>query len=497
MSTPAVPDLDPIRQVRTAKLWAFAGMSWALFALLLFAAALGLPLLEMVYVLAPATAIAALAVEMAARWEARTHRRYAYPHRLGYVLAGLRDFDDACKESARLVADWLTLDAVVLGWVNEDGQSVNPVAAHGVPVATRQLKSLPSAACGLTGQNLPVARPLRGLAKDFAWFQGFERGRFALVPLVSRDVTHGVLAVAGTKSNPQLGDTRLLAAMAMVLAMALDNCRLYEGERAHARHFQELHRMKTDFLMTVSHELRTPLTSIMLAAEMLLEEEETRNPESTRGRLVRNIVKGATRLRSLVEDLVAVSREDEFQPRLELEPAPLADIVSNAVSIVQPLVAAKSQAIDTDLSPEAEFVRVDRLRFEQVLINLLSNAQRYSPPGGHIHVSSGRLARGETLISVMDTGPGVPEPECEAIFEPFYRGDRSGLGLGLAIARSIVELHGGRIWVERGERHGSRFCVAIPDGARSHLAATDARAPANDSAARSPGPVRRRAATPR
>ena len=106
-------------------------------------------------------------------------------------------------------------------------------------------------------------------------------------------------------------------------------------------------------------------------------------------------------------------------------------------------------------------MRVDRLRFEQVLINLLSNAQRYTPPGGHITVST-RLAPGEALVSVADSGPGISPEDRELIFEPFYRGDRSGLGLGLAIAKSLVELHNGRIWVNDSDHHGSEFCVAVP-----------------------------------
>src|SRR4030095_15407215 len=91
------------------------------------------------------------------------------------------------------------------------------------------------------------------------------------------------------------------------------------------------------------------------------------------------------------------------------------------------------------------FVRVDRLRFEQVLINLLSNAQRYTPPGGHITVGT-RVGRGAVIITAADSGPGIIPEDRDLIFEPFYRGDRSGLGLGLAIAKSLVELHKGGIW---------------------------------------------------
>ena len=278
---------------------------------------------------------------------------------------------------------------------------------------------------------------------------------------MSRGRLEGVLAIAAQTRNDHMRDHRLLSALGVVLGLALDNCRLYEGQRAHAQHLQELNRMKSDFLSTVSHELRTPLTSIMMAAEMLLEEEETRDPQSTRGKLVANIVKGASRLSSLVKDLVNISRDDDFKPRLEVDEVAIDDIVSNAVGIVQPLVGAKHQTIDITSTVPGTMVRVDRLRFEQVLINLLSNAQRYTPPAGHITVST-RVAEGEAIVTVADSGPGIGPSERELIFEPFYRGDRSGMGLGLAIAKSLAELHNGRIWVERSDSSGSEFCVALP-----------------------------------
>jgi signal transduction histidine kinase len=223
----------------------------------------------------------------------------------------------------------------------------------------------------------------------------------------------------------------------------------------------------------VSHELRTPLTSIMMAAEMLLEEEETRDPQSTRGKLVANIVKGASRLSSLVKDLVDISRDDEFKPRLEVDAVAIDDLVSNAVGIVQPLVGAKHQTIEITTTMPGTMVRVDRLRFEQVLINLLSNAQRYTPPAGHITVGT-RIDDGEVIVTVADSGPGIGASERELIFEPFYRGDRSGMGLGLAIAKSLTELHNGRIWVADSDRPGSEFCVALPvhAGGKRRSAAT-------------------------
>jgi signal transduction histidine kinase len=456
---------DPIRQVRAAKRWAFAGIAWAVAVLFpIYYLTLSLSATELAIVLLPASFVGVAAIELVGRWQTRVHRRYAYPNRLGYELAKLHNFDDACKRSVELIGEWLDLDAVVVGWLSEDGDELVPVASYGMPDGW--LSQVPRmSARSFEFKRWQTARVLltRRPAPGDPWFGPFfPVDRVIYAPLVSRDTPMGVVGLVGPRRNPQIGDRPLLASIGMVLGLALDNCRLYEGQRAHAEHFQELNRMKSDFLQTVSHELRTPLTSIMMGADLLLEEEETRDPNSTRGKLVRNIVKGASRLSTLVNDLVAVSREDSMLPRLEMEPMPIADSITNAVSIVQPLLTAKKQTLEVDHEDPALHVRIDRLRFEQVLINLLSNAQRYSPPGGHISVNTETMGGGETVIVITDSGPGVPKEDRERIFEPFYRGDRSGLGLGLAIARSIVELHGGRIWVEPSDGVGSRFCVALP-----------------------------------
>jgi hypothetical protein len=137
-------------------------------------------------------------------------------------------------------------------------------------------------------------------------------------------------------------------------------------------------------------------------------------------------------------------------------------MVSSAVALINPLLAAKRQTLSVQVDDPELSVLVDRRRFEQVLLNLLSNAQRHTPAGGHLEV---RItdAGNEVSIAVSDSGPGVPVEERELIFEPFYRGDRSGLGLGLAIAKSVVELHSGRIWVEDGAGGaGSTFFVVLP-----------------------------------
>jgi len=454
---------DPLREVRVAKRWAIAGISLAVVALLpVYALLLGLGLTEVTFVLAPAALGAYAGIELGSRWEYRMRRRYAYPHRLGLEMAAIHDFHQAGCRGAELVGQWIKAHSVVVAWTSDEGNGLLAIAEHAMP--SGWLSSAPPVQ--LNGRTLKEAcdegclNPERGAFQE--WFGPGGDDRTVLVPLVSRDSPEGVLLIRAKRGNPFARDQRLLGAIGMVMGLALENARLYAAQRAHAQRLQELNRMKSDFLTTVSHELRTPLTSIMMAAEMLLEEEEADDPESTRTKLVRNITKGASRLRVLVSDLVDVSREDEFQPRLELDRVPLSDVIANAVSIIQPLAAAKHQTIEVDLGAPDAVVFVDRLRFDQVLINLLSNAQRYSPPAGRIKLATS-LEKGEVIIRVSDSGPGVSSDVREMIFEPFYRGDRSGLGLGLAIAKSLVELHNGRIWVENRRRGpGSVFCVALP-----------------------------------
>lgn len=453
---------DPLHEVRVAKRWALAGILISVGALVpIYGLFLGLSAADVVFVLAPAALTAVIAIELASRWEYRMRRRYAYPHRLGYEIATINEFPKACQHAANIIAGWLKADAVVIAWLSEDGTSLETTAAYGFPAGWVETATQIQLGTRTLGQSIRKGDVFARTAAGDPWFgKSFARDNAIFVPLVSKDRPQGVLAIAAKPGNPLVKDRRLLGALGMVAGLALDNCRLYEGQRAHAQHLSEVNRMKTAFLSTVSHELRTPLTSIMMAADMLREDEEEIDPESPRSRLVRNIVKGASRLSSLVADLVNVSRDDEFQPRLELDPVPLADLVTNAAGIIQPLVAAKHQTLDVRMEKPGVVVLVDRLRFEQVLINLLSNAQRYTPPDGRISVSHETVG-GEEVLMVKDSGPGVRSEDRELIFEPFYRGDRSGLGLGLAIAKSIVELHGGRIWVDSAPGGGSVFCVAL------------------------------------
>jgi len=454
---------DPLHEVRVVKRWAILAVLVSVSVLVpVYALSLGLSFLHLALLFGPTAFTAVASIELASRWEYRMRRRHAYPLRLGYELGTIHDFREACQRSADLLGGWLGARAVVVAWLDDGDQVLVPIAASGLPPAFAE--SAPKLSLGLRSLGEPFRQGrlfVKPSAHGDPWFaETFPQSSIVYVPLMARERPEGLVAIAAG-SAPEARDQRLLAALSMVMGLALDNCRLYEAQRAHTHHLQQLNRMKSDFLSTISHELRTPLTAITMAAEMLREEEEDSDPNSPAVRLVRTIVKGASRLTGLVADLVNISREDEFQPRLELDPVPVGDIVASTVPIIQPLVAAKRQTLTVNVSDPDATVLADRLRFEQVLINLLSNAQRYTPEGGHIEVST-RTDGAETVISVADSGPGVPPQERELIFEPFFRGDRSGLGLGLAIAKSLVELHNGRIWVETNNGAGSVFSVALP-----------------------------------
>ena len=464
---------DVVREMRIAKRFAYAVfVTFLVVALPLYAFIFRLSPLELIVALGPVFLTLA-AIELASRWEYRMRRRHAYPHLLGYQLAAIHQFVQACQEATSLLAQFLCPQAVVIAWLKEDGQELEPVAAHGMPEGW--VSSAPRITLAARSMKEAVDRGhvlTKPLAEGDPWFSAaYPSACVIYVPLRSQDRPRGLLAIATSNSNLITKDHRLLSSLGMVLALALDNCRLYEGERASARRLQELNRMKSDLLITVSHELRTPLTSVRTAAGMLLEEEEKQDPQSVRVRLARSISKGANRLMALVADLVDVSREDDFAPRLELEPLPALEMVSGAVALMNPLLAAKQQTLSVDIEDPAPTVLVDRRRFEQVVLNLLSNAHRHTPAGGRLDIRISSRDN-EAIIAVTDSGPGVIEEERELIFEPFFRGDRSGLGLGLAIAKSVVELHNGRIWVEDNpEGKVSTFFVALPKHAVKAAAA--------------------------
>ncbi len=224
-------------------------------------------------------------------------------------------------------------------------------------------------------------------------------------------------------------------------------------------------RMKTEFLARISHELRTPLNSIAGFSDLLAEEGEGPLGESY-GDYVRHVQEGSQHLLALVNDLLDLSRIEAGKIELVHEEFAAADAISEVLSVTRSLAEGKKVDLGGEV-PAAVVVFADRTRFKQIFYNLLSNAVKFTPPRGRVRVSA-ELDYGEARFLVMDTGIGMPQEEHAAIFEEFHQVGRStsgvkeGAGLGLSITKRLVELHGGRIWVESAPGEGSRFYFTMP-----------------------------------
>jgi len=251
---------------------------------------------------------------------------------------------------------------------------------------------------------------------------------------------------------------RLAVGVASWASVALENARMYMS-------VQEASRIKDDFLASLSHELRTPLNAILGYARML--RSGIVGPDK-KDKAIETIERNATSLTQIVEDVLDISRIVSGKIRLNVQPVEFPDIVRNAVDGIMPAADAKGVRVETMIDPDAAPVSGDPERLQQVLWNLLSNAVKFTNRGGRVQV---RLERVDSHleVAVSDTGIGIAPEFLPHVFERFRQADagitreRGGLGLGLAIARQLIEMHGGTIDVSSGGiNQGSTFRVKVP-----------------------------------
>jgi signal transduction histidine kinase len=269
-----------------------------------------------------------------------------------------------------------------------------------------------------------------------------------------------------TAAQLRLLGVRLAILSLAALGAAVLTQRLRE-ERAAARasrleseRLAELDRLRAGFVGAVSHELRTPLTAAQAGLGMLALSAGERLRPDERG-LLDNTRRNVKRLGLLIDDLLAANQLEAGALRLDRRPLDLRAVVADALAAVEPLLVAKDQPVAVDL-PEPLPIDGDARRLEQVVVNLLANAHQHTPVGTHIAVS-GRVEAGEVRLAVRDDGPGIPAGRLERIFERFHRLTAAGgSGLGLSIARSLIELHGGRLWAESEAGAGATFIIALP-----------------------------------
>jgi len=397
----------------------------------------------------------------------REERRAAFLGAAGQELAASLDYEHTIATLARLVvpnlAEMCAID------IAEPDTTLRRVAiAHRNPEDEARL-------AGLTGtRRTEIPEALERILRDaepvlvgatsslYAYVTGDDgsdgggAGRtLVFLPLVSRGQSIGVAAVVSAAGRPlNSDDLPLFAELARRASLAIDNARLYLES-------QEAVGAREEVLAVVSHDLRNPLNAVTLGAS-LLKLSETLTPDDREQ--VETIEVSARRMARLIEDLLDVTRL-EGGKRLPIEPHPVepTDLLAEAEEIFRAQAAVASIVIDYAADPDLPPVYADRHRIMQVLQNLIGNSLKFTPPGGHIAVEA-KLDGDDVLFSVSDTGPGIAKEHLGEVFSRWQakRTERLGAGLGLPIAKGIVEAHGGRIWVESEPGDGTTFSFTLP-----------------------------------
>ena len=234
--------------------------------------------------------------------------------------------------------------------------------------------------------------------------------------------------------------------------------RLADSINRMAADLARLEAARREFIAKISHDLRTPLTAIK---GFVINLQDTA-PESMQSALL-TIDQQTDRLVRLVNDLLTLSRLQRGELHLQRVGIDLAQVVRSTAALVEAKAQRLGLELRLDLSPQLPPVEGDADRLQQALLNLLDNALRFAPPGSVVQVRL-EAAEGEVLLRVLDTGRGLTAEEAEQAFEPYFRGEGGGAGLGLTIAREIVHAHGGRIWLRSRPEGGTEAGVSLPAG---------------------------------
>ena len=287
------------------------------------------------------------------------------------------------------------------------------------------------------------------------------------VPMLRDGLPIGTITIGRQEARP-FSDKQidLLRTFADQAVIAIENVRLFNETQEKTRQLEIANEHKSQFLANMSHELRTPLNAVIGFSEVLLErmfgEVNAKQEE-----YLNDILSSGRHLLSLINDILDLSKIEAGRMELDTVDFDLPQAIDNALVLVRERAARHGLALDTAVDARLGTVRGDERKIKQVLLNLLSNAVKFTPEGGRIEVRAARVD-GAAEISVSDTGVGIAVDDQEAVFEEFrqvgtdYAKKREGTGLGLALARRFVELHGGRIWVKSQPGSGSTFTFTIP-----------------------------------
>ncbi|MGP0592617.1 GAF domain-containing sensor histidine kinase [Nitrospira sp. T9] len=339
---------------------------------------------------------------------------------------------------------------------------------HGRPVLAYDLEEI---AHQMSPLILPICRQMEVIS-------------FVCAPLLSHQRVLGYLGADRGHQRCTQEDLDLLLTIASHVAVAIDNAQNYEEveklaqtleERVKERtqdlqsaneRLQELDRLKSSFVSIVSHELRTPMTSIKGLVENMLD-GLVGDLNDRQSFYLERMKYNIERLTRMINDLLDLSRIEAGRMDLHRSPVNMGSLAREVVETLQSIAQERSLILEAHISDPIGFIQGDRDKLIQIFTNLINNALKFTESPGTVKVEVNQRDDDMIQTCVIDSGCGIPLEEQKTIFERFYRGQSSemknrGAGLGLAITKSLVELHGGSIWVESSPGEGSRFCVILP-----------------------------------
>ncbi len=390
----------------------------------------------------------------------------------GDILSSSLDYETTLQAVARLAVAGLA-EACIVDVVERDGSVHRLEFAHRDPLKVsliRDLRAYPldRARPHLVFKALETGKPqlvqqvpdsyLREISQSERHHQllkALDIRSHVIVPMIAHGRTVGVITfVRCTDDRPyDEQDLALVEELARRAAIAVENARLY-GEAKQAVLARD------DVLAAVSHELGNPLQAIIMAEKMMVASVQ----DDTARYYGDAIRRSAERMERLIHDLLEVHRVQARQLTLERRPCAVEPLVREACEGLMPLAEAKPIAVDIEFPEGLPRILADAGRVVQVVSNVVGNAVKFTPAGGHIRVRA-TAAADEVVIEVKDTGPGLPADQLPHVFDRFWQARRTGrvgIGLGLAIAKGIVDSHGGHIGVESEEGKGSRFYFTFP-----------------------------------
>lgn len=367
-------------------------------------------------------------------------------------LASILEYDEDAEELRFLAMHWFQRDLLRPVGVPLDGSAAGWVYRRGQPLIIQDVRA------------------------DQRHFKVVDRvtkhvtHSLVAVPLMVRGEVIGVLEALNKKDNAHYTeeDLTILETLAALAAQAIQNVSLQRKVRATAIELAELERLKTDFIAIASHELRTPLGLILGHATFLRELSGEQYGEQ-----LDMIIRNATKLKTIVESLSDVDNIQNGAARVRNQTVSLSRIIDEVIDTFQAEANLRNITLKSEGGESPFHLDADAVKLSIALSNLVKNALQFTESGGHVTIRVEEDA-GYYKVTVMDDGIGIPARDLPRVFERFFQVEThltrryGGMGLGLAVAKAMIELHGGRIWAESTEGKGSKFTFLVPAGQTQH-----------------------------